>query len=121
MKILVIDDDVLLLRTISRILVADGHEVFTANEGERAMVLYRDRQPDLVITDIVMPGQEGIETILTLRRDDNPVKILAISGMDAEMLDTARLIGADDILEKPFRAQELVSRVRALDTVPPLA
>jgi DNA-binding response OmpR family regulator len=114
MKILVIDDDVLLLRTISRILVADGHEVFTSNDAERAMAMYRDLQPELVITDIVMPGQEGIETIFTLRRNDNPVKILAISGTDAEMLETARLIGADDVLEKPFRAQELVSRVRAL-------
>ncbi|HTW54308.1 MAG TPA: response regulator [Stellaceae bacterium] len=114
MKILVIDDDVLLLRTISRILVADGHEVFTASDGGRAMALYRAMRPELVITDIVMPGQEGIETILTLRRDNNPVRIIAISGMDAEMLETARLIGADDILEKPFRAHDLVSRVRAL-------
>lgn len=114
MKILVIDDDVLLLRTISRILVADGHEVSTANDGERAMALYRSMRPELVITDIVMPGQEGIETIFMLRRDDNPVKIIAMSGMDSEMLETARLIGADDIIEKPFRAQELVSRVRAL-------
>lgn len=114
MKILVIDDDVLLLRTMTRILVADGHEVASASEGGRAMALYREHRPDLVITDIVMPGQEGIETILTLRRDDNPVKIIAISGVDAEMLETARLIGADDILEKPFRAHELVNRVRAL-------
>ncbi len=114
MKILVIDDDVLLLRTITRILIADGHDVVTASDGGRAMVLYREARPDLVITDIVMPGQEGIETIFTLRRDDNPVKIIAISGMDEEMLDTARLIGADDILQKPFRAQELLSRVRAL-------
>lgn len=118
MKILVIDDDVLLLRTITRILVTDGHDVVTANEGERAMALYRATHPDLVITDIVMPGQEGLETILTLRRDDNPVKIMAMSGTDAEMLDTARLIGADDIIEKPFRAQELLSRVRALADTP---
>lgn len=109
MKILVIDDDVLLLRTMMRILVADGHDVMTASGGGRAMALYRDTNPDLVITDIVMPGQEGLETILTLRRDDNPVKIIAISGTDAEMLDTARLIGADDTLQKPFRAQELLS------------
>jgi DNA-binding response OmpR family regulator len=116
MKILVIDDDMLLLRMITRILVTDGHEVYTASDGERGMALYRDKQPDLVITDIVMPNQEGFETILTLRRDDNPVKIIAISGMDTEMLETARLIGADDIIEKPFRAQELLDRVRALDT-----
>jgi DNA-binding response OmpR family regulator len=114
MKILVIDDDVLLLRMISRILVADGHEVLTASEGARGMVLYHQENPEIVITDIVMPNQEGFETILTLRRDDTPVKILAMSGTDAEMLETARLIGADDIIEKPFRAQELLSRVRAL-------
>jgi DNA-binding response OmpR family regulator len=114
MKILVIDDDVLLLRMISRILAADGHEVLTASDGARAMAIYRHENPDVVITDIVMPNQEGMETILTLRRDDTPLKILAMSGSDIEMLETARLIGADDIIEKPFRAQELLSRVRAL-------
>lgn len=121
MKILVIDDDVMLLRTIARMLVADGHDVFTAAEGERGMAVYREQRPELVITDIVMPNQEGLETILTLRRDDNPVKIIAISGTDAEMLETARLIGADDIIEKPFRAHELVSRVRALGTTSSIA
>lgn len=118
MKILVIDDDVLMLRAMTRILVADGHDVVTASEGSRGMAIYRDTHPDLVITDIVMPGQEGLETILTLRRDDNPVKIIAISGTDMEMLDTARLIGADDVLAKPFRAHELLSRVHALSDTP---
>lgn len=105
MKILVIDDDLLLLRTITRILVADGHEVLTASESERGMTLFRQKNPELVITDIVMPKQEGLETILTLRRDDSPVKIIAMSGTDAEMLDIAALIGADAVIEKPFRAQ----------------
>jgi DNA-binding response OmpR family regulator len=70
----------------------------------------------MVITDIVMPNQEGLETILTLRRDDTPLKILAMSGTDAHLLETARLIGADAIIEKPFRAQELLSCVRDLAT-----
>jgi DNA-binding response OmpR family regulator len=56
MKILVIDDDVLLLRTISRILLADGHEVLTAPEGSRGMTLFRQQNPELVITDIFMPN-----------------------------------------------------------------
>lgn len=114
MKILVIDDDVLMLRMMARALAADGHDVTTATDGERAMALYNETRHDLVITDIVMPNQEGLETILTLRRDDNPVKIIAISGTDIEMLETARLIGADDVLGKPFRAHELVDRVRAM-------
>jgi DNA-binding response OmpR family regulator len=118
-KILVIDDDLLLLRTITRILTADGHDISTASDGERAMALYRDAPPDLVITDINMPNQGGLETILTLRRDDNPVKIIAMSGTDPEMLETARLIGADNILEKPFRVHELVNCVRAMDASSP--
>lgn len=120
MKILVIDDDVLLLRMIAKMLVADGHEVFTASEGSRGMDLFHRENPAMVITDIVMPGQEGLETILTLRRNDPPVKIIAMSGTDLEFLETARLIGADDVIEKPFRAHELVERVRALMS-PPLA
>ena len=120
MKILVIDDDLLLLRTISRMLAADGHEVLTASEGTRAMTIFHRDNPDLVITDIVMPGQEGLETILTLRRDDTPLKIIAMSGSDAELLDVARLIGADAVIEKPFRAEELLDRIRALKD-PPLA
>jgi DNA-binding response OmpR family regulator len=114
MKILVIDDDVLLLRTISRILTGDGHEVLTASEGGRGMALFRREKPDLVITDIVMPGQEGLETIFALRRDDTAVKIIAMSGSDAEMLDVAGLIGADAIIEKPFRAHDLLDRVRVV-------
>ncbi len=117
MKILIIDDDVLLRRTAARILVADGHDVFTAPDGLRGMVLFHREGPQIVITDIVMPGQEGIETILALRRTEVPVKIIAISGHDSEMLETARLLGADDVLAKPFRAHELASRVRALGEV----
>ena len=101
MKILVIDDDLMLARTMSPIRTADGHEVRTASDGEKGMALYQAMQPDLVITDIVMPNQEGIETILTLRRNGNPLKIIAISGMDIEMLETARRIGADDIGRDP--------------------
>jgi DNA-binding response OmpR family regulator len=119
MKILVIDDDLLMLRMITRILLADGYEVLTASEGERGMTLFHQHNPDMVITDIVMPNQEGLETILTLRRDDTPLKILAMSGTDIHLLETARLIGADAIIEKPFRAQELLSCVRDLAAAPP--
>jgi DNA-binding response OmpR family regulator len=118
MKILIIDDDVLLRRTVARILTADGHDVVTAPDGSRGMVVFGQERPEIVITDIVMPGQEGIETILALRRTGIPVKIIAISGHDSEMLETARLIGADDAIEKPFRAHELVNRVRALSAAP---
>ena len=117
MKILLIDDDVLLRRTVARMLLTDGHEVLTAPDGARGMVSFRHDRPDLVITDMVMPVQQGCETILEIRRDDPAVKILAMSGggrfSGPELLDTARLLGADDAIEKPFRAEELLRRVRA--------
>ena len=113
MKILIIDDDVLLRRTVARILVAEGHDVVTAPDGSRGMALFHREQPEIVIVDIDM-RQEGIDTIFAVRRTASPVKIIAISGYDGEMLETARLIGADDAIAKPFRAEELLSRVRAL-------
>jgi DNA-binding response OmpR family regulator len=118
MKILVIDDDLLLLRMILRILAAEGHEVLTASEGSRGMAIYHRENPDLVITDIVMPEREGLETILALRRHDTQVKIIAMSGTDTEMLDVAWLIGADAVIEKPFRPHELLDRIRALSDLP---
>lgn len=114
MKILVIDDDVLLRRMLARILLGEGHEVLTAADGERGMTMFHRERPQIVITDIVMPEQEGLETILALRRDNAPVKIIAMSGTDAEMLDIARLIGADEIIAKPFRADEMLRCVREM-------
>jgi CheY-like chemotaxis protein len=83
------------------------------------MTLFHQHNPEMFITDIFMPNQEGLETILTLRRDETPLKILAMSGTDAHLLETARLIGADAIIEKPFRAQELLICVRDLASAPP--
>jgi DNA-binding response OmpR family regulator len=111
MKILVIDDDVLTRRTVARILVDEGYDVWTAPDGARGMTLFHHEQPEIVITDIV-------ETILAIRRSARTVKIIAIAGHDTEMLETARLIGADDAIEKPFRVNELVDRVRALGATP---
>ena len=117
-EILIIDDEPQIRRLLVRVLNGAGHRVCEATNGRDGIELFHRAHPALVITDIVMPNQEGIETILTLRRDDRPVKIIAMSGHDQEMLETARLIGADDIIEKPFRAHDLLNRVRALSTAP---
>jgi CheY-like chemotaxis protein len=63
MKVLVIDDDHLVRYTLSKILQRNGHHVTTAADGKRAMTVFRDERPDVVITDIIMPEQEGIETV----------------------------------------------------------
>jgi YesN/AraC family two-component response regulator len=91
-------------------------------DGKRGMVLFGKEHPEVVVTDIVMPEQEGIETIVAMRRANPDVKIIAISGAakigDIDLLKMARLLGADDVIAKPFRAKDLLSRLGALTTAP---
>src|SRR5580698_255380 len=79
-KVLVIDDDILVRRTISRILQHGGYDVSLAEDGAKGVAKFRSERPDLVITDIIMPEQEGIETIIQLLRDNPAARIIAVSG-----------------------------------------
>jgi CheY-like chemotaxis protein len=117
-KILVIDDDQPIRQTIRRILERQGHEIAEAVEGEEGMRLFRSGDFDLVVTDLVMPGQEGIETILALREESPTVPILAVSGglsvSKTGPLEDAEALGANASLAKPFAAQELMEVVESL-------
>jgi CheY-like chemotaxis protein len=119
MKVLVIDDDHLVRYTLSKILQRNGYHVTTAADGKRAMAVFRDERPDVVITDIIMPEQEGIETILKIRCERPEVKIIAISGgartHNLDYLGMAEAFGADDVISKPFEAEELLSRLARFD------
>ena len=82
-RILLIDDDPMVMRTVRKMLEHAGHEVVEARNGREGEAAY-DRAPaDLVITDILMPEQEGIETIINLRRRHPAVRLLAMSGLVA--------------------------------------
>jgi CheY-like chemotaxis protein len=122
MKILVIDDDHLVRYALSKILSSYGYEVVTAADGKRGMTVLRDEHPDVVITDIIMPEQEGIDTIIQIRRERPGIKIVAISGggriRNIDFLEMAQSLGADEVLAKPFEADELLSRLLRLG-VPP--
>jgi DNA-binding response OmpR family regulator len=122
MKILLIDDDTLIRRSVARVLIQNGHDVVTAEDGLRGMEQYRRQNFDLIVTDIYMPRQEGIETILTLRREDADTKIIAISGAgntgNTDALEMAGLLGADAIIEKPFRTDQLLARIGAVMNEP---
>jgi CheY-like chemotaxis protein len=113
MKILVIDDDHLVRYTLSKILSSSGYEVVTASDGKRGMAVLRAEHPDGVITDIIMPEQEGIDTIIQIRRERPAIKIIAISGggriRNIDFLEMAQSLGADGVLAKPFEADELLS------------
>jgi DNA-binding response OmpR family regulator len=108
--ILIVDDDEEILLTLEIALQQAGHVVRTASEGGTALRLYNEGQPDLVIMDLVMPGKEGIESIIEMRGQNSPVKIIAISGA-AYNLKVAKMLGADYTLEKPFLHETILSLV----------
>src|SRR5579864_1581719 len=118
MRILLIDDDKLVLYTLQRVLRGQGHAVRAASDGSVGMQLLRSEPADLVITDIVMPEQEGLETIRQIRRDFPHTKIIAISGGlrqgALDVLSMATSFGADDIIAKPFGPHEVLSRIALL-------
>jgi DNA-binding response OmpR family regulator len=116
--ILVIDDDAQVRRMMNRVLSQAGHEVHEAANGRLGVDAFRAHRPSIVITDILMPEQEGIETIRALRREGLDTRIIAVSGggysHNMLFLDMARQLGADSALRKPFRAAELLDTVNRL-------
>lgn len=113
--ILVIDDDPSMRRLILRVLGSRGHELLEAENGQQALKLLENRQPDLIITDILMPAKEGIETIREVIARWPGTRIIAISGgggaQNMLFLDIAQTFGAHAALAKPFRPDELVAVV----------
>ncbi|MAT82683.1 MAG: response regulator [Gammaproteobacteria bacterium] len=116
--ILVIDDDASVREVVSEMLRLEGHEVTIAENGREATTMLAEHDFDLVITDLIMPEKEGIETISEIRRTDSRIPIVAISGGGrlgpGDYLETARYIGADATLAKPFARQELLTTIDAL-------
>ncbi len=116
--VLVVDDDVGVRELVKAMLRLEGFEVDVAASGEAAMAALEHRPFDLVITDLLMPGRSGLETISGIRGRDSQLPILAISGGGrigaAECLHTARCLGANATLAKPFGHRELLSQVNGL-------
>jgi two-component system response regulator MprA len=113
--VLVVDDDVKLLKMLQRTLAYEGLQVFTASNGEEALNQAADCNPDLLIVDWMMPKMDGLSLIQELRAEKNPAMILMLTARDAiENRVEGLQSGADDYLVKPFAPAELVARVHAL-------
>jgi CheY-like chemotaxis protein len=116
--VIIADDEAQVRAFLSAALARAGYDVLEAVHGGEALERACGAAADLVITDIVMPEMEGLETIMTLRRMRPGVKILAISGGGRigprDYLAAAARLGADHVLEKPFSAAALLDVVRAL-------
>ena len=114
--IVVIDDEPRYRRLITQVLTGAGHEVRQAGDGVEGLAMCLQRTPQLVITDIVMPRMEGIETILQLMRERPGVAVLAISGAEpgSVYLRAATALRAAAALPKPFTVEQLLTVVDGL-------
>jgi len=116
-NILIVDDNEAIRDMLDDVLTAEGHVCFVASTGKVAIDLLSDLDPELVITDILMPDQEGIETIVKLRKRWPGVKIIAMSGGGEHIggedcLKLAKTFGAEKVFEKPIDVDVLIKAVR---------
>lgn len=115
MKILLVEDDLDLVKVLNKILILNGYIVDCANDGIEALDYLNINSYDLVIMDIMMPRLDGISTLKKIRKDGNSVPVLLLTAKSmvddkVEGLDN----GADDYMTKPFQSKELLARIRAL-------
>ncbi len=117
-RILIIDDDPEMLEMLSQMLERGGHDPVTAPDGEAGTRLFRQEKIDLIITDMVMPEKDGMETIMELKSDFPHVKIIALSGGAKigpySYLMMAKRLGADRIFSKPVKRKELLAAIDEL-------
>ena len=117
-KVLIIDNDPLLCDTLKFAAEAAGHNVVLAPNGREGIEVFETFQPDVVVTDILMPEKEGMETIVELRRLNPDVPIIAMSGAapagNISFLKIAQKLGANRTLSKPFAMPDFVAAIAAL-------
>lgn len=110
--ILVVDDEIEIIRALQRGLTAQGYKVLTARNGADALMLHAQQRPDVVLLDLVMPEMSGLEVCRNLRAESN-VPIIVLSIKDAERDKVQALdLGADDYIAKPFGMNEVLARIR---------
>lgn len=112
-QILFIDDDAGLRRTARSMLEAGHHSVLEAENGRDGLKLFESRAPDVVITDVIMPDMDGIETLRAIKQRDPAARVIAISGGDMAryILRCMRVFGAAEALAKPFDGRQLLDAV----------
>lgn len=116
MRILILDDEKLVRFTLRQILEGAGYDVSEAATGDACLEMQKANPFDVIITDIIMPGREGIEIVMELKQAYPRLRVIAISGggrnHNMSYLDFASRLGADATLAKPFTDDELLAAVR---------
>jgi CheY-like chemotaxis protein len=124
MRVLVIDDDNCMRRGVALMLQNLGHEAIEADSGFSGLEIFHSKNPDVVVTDIIMPGIEGIEAIFRLKASNPKTRIVAMSGggsvSGCELLKLAHRAGATSILSKPFSKADLAYAIEIASRKPDL-
>ncbi len=117
-KILIVDDEAPIRRLLGEVLRRAGHEIVEAENGRKAIMAMQATTVDLVITDIMMPEQDGIETVMQVRKHHPAVRIIVISGgghqQAMDYLPMAETLGADLTFSKPFKPSAVAEAVGQL-------
>ena len=116
-RILIIDDDEAFRSMLQELVAAAGHSVATASDGVKGARLFRAEAFDLVITDLLMSAGQGLDVIMTLRRESPQVRVIAMSADSSNTqfyLEMASRLGAHRVLAKPFTPQELYEAIASL-------
>jgi DNA-binding response OmpR family regulator len=119
MKILVVEDNQLILKVIETKLKKEGHDVISCENGKEAIEKIKHSLPDLVITDIMLPYNSGLEIVSFVKVDlKKNIPVIVISGMGQERtIEEAFKLGADDYMTKPFSLSELSMRIKRFSRV----
>ena len=114
-KIVVADDDADITGLLEKLLRAEGYTVVAVNDGDAAVAAHEREKPDLMVLDWSMPGKDGLEVCAAVRKKDERVLLLLLTGQKTEQKKVAGLAGgADDYITKPFGQKEFLARVRSL-------
>ncbi|ANS78415.1 Two component sensory transduction transcriptional regulatory protein MtrA [Serinicoccus hydrothermalis] len=112
-RVLVVDDDQALAEMLGIVLRKEGYEVATCGDGGRAMPMFREFRPDLVLLDVMLPSKDGIEVCQELRGESMVPVVMLTARTDTKDVVLGLEAGADDYVVKPFKPQELLARIRA--------
>ncbi|MSR19543.1 MAG: response regulator [Gemmatimonadetes bacterium] len=110
--ILIVDDDENDRVGLAAALRSEGYEILLARDGDEALDLYLARRVHVVVTDMVMPGRDGLSLISAIRDVDPDASIVAVSGKSQSQLEASKIYGAHSMLEKPIDPKALVTAVR---------
>ncbi len=117
-RVLIIEDDIPILEMLCEVFAKEGFEVMGAPNGKKGMRLQNENPADVIITDIIMPEKEGIETISEIKSNFPETKVIAMSGGGfvgpGEYLDVAKKLGATLTFKKPFAIKTLITAVNGL-------